>query len=78
MSQLVANESSWNPNAQNPNSTASGYGQFLNSTQADYEKKTGLSYDDPVNQLVMMTQYVDDRYGGVQQALNFWNKNNHY
>jgi hypothetical protein len=78
LTELVRRESSFNPNAKNPKSTAYGYAQFLNSTRANYEKKTGLSYNDPVNQLVMMMQYVKDRYGTPQAALNFWDKNKWY
>jgi hypothetical protein len=78
MSQIVQRESSFNPNAKNPTSTAYGYGQFLASTRAQYEKKTGLSYSDPVNQLIMMSQYIKDRYGTPQNALNFWLKNKWY
>lgn len=78
LAQLVANESSWNPKAKNPRSSAHGYAQFLSSTRKAYEKKTGLSYDDPVNQLVMMYHYIKDRYGSAQKALQFWNKNKWY
>jgi hypothetical protein len=63
LTELVRRESSFNPNAKNPKSTAYGYAQFLNSTRSNYEKKTGLSYNDPVNQLIMMMHYVKDRYG---------------
>lgn len=78
MTELVGRESSWNPSAKNPKSTAHGYGQFLNSTRANYEKKTGLSYSNPVHQLVMMAQYVKDRYGTPEKALAFWDKNKWY
>jgi hypothetical protein len=78
LSEIVKKESSFNPNAKNPKSTAYGYGQFLSSTRSNYEKKTGLSYSDPVNQLIMMAQYVKDRYGNPQNALAFWNKNRWY
>lgn len=78
LSEIVKRESSYNPNAKNPKSTAYGYGQFLSSTRANYEKKTGLSYSDPVNQLIMMAAYVKDRYGSPQNALAFWNKNHWY
>lgn len=78
LTEIVKRESSFNPKAQNPNSTAYGYGQFLNSTRANYEKKLGLSYDNPVNQLVMMMHYVKDRYKTPEAALNFWNKNKWY
>jgi hypothetical protein len=78
LSEIVKRESSFNPNAKNPKSTAYGYGQFLSSTRANYEKKTGLNYSDPVNQLIMMAQYVKDRYGTPANALAFWNKNKWY
>lgn len=78
MAQLIANESSWNPNAKNPNSTAHGYGQFLKSTRANYEKKYGIKYTTPVNQLILTMYYVRDRYGTPQKAMQFWNKNKWY
>jgi hypothetical protein len=78
LSEIVKKESSFNPNAKNPKSTAYGYGQFLSSTRANYEKKTGLNYSDPVNQLIMMAAYVRDRYGSPANALAFWNKNKWY
>jgi hypothetical protein len=78
LSEIVKRESSYNPSAKNPKSTAYGYGQFLSSTRSNYEKKTGLNYSDPVNQLIMMAQYVKDRYGTPANALAFWNKNKWY
>jgi hypothetical protein len=78
LSEIVRRESSYNPYAKNPNSSAYGYGQFLTSTRNNYEKKTGLDYNDPVNQLIMMYQYVKDRYGTPQNALAFWTKNHWY
>ena len=78
LTELVGRESSWNPSAKNPNSTAHGYGQFLNSTRSNYEKKTGLNYSNPVHQLVMMAQYVKDRYGTPEKALAFWDQNRWY
>jgi SLT domain-containing protein len=78
LSEIVKRESSFDPTAKNPKSSAYGYGQFLKSTRAEYEKKTGLNYDNPVHQLVMMGQYVKDRYKNPANALAFWNKNNYY
>jgi hypothetical protein len=75
---LVQHESGFNPNAKNPTSTAYGYGQFLTATRRQYEKETGLSYNDPVGQLVMMDQYVKDRYGSAANAVKFWQKNHWY
>lgn len=78
IAQLVANESTWKPTAKNPKSTAHGYAQFLKGTREQYEKKTGLSYDDPTSQLIMMIEYIKDRYGTAHKALEFWNKNKWY
>jgi hypothetical protein len=78
MTELIGRESSWNHKADNPTSTAYGYGQFLDSTESNYEKKMGLNYDNPVHQLIMMTQYVKDRYGTPEKALAFWDKNKWY
>jgi Transglycosylase SLT domain len=78
LTELIRRESSFNPRAKNPKSTAYGYGQFLKSTRAAYEKKTGLDYDNPVHQIVMMAQYVKDRYGTPEKALAWWNTHKWY
>jgi Peptidase family M23 len=78
MAELVGRESSWNPSAKNKSSSAHGYGQFINATRAQYEKKMGLNYSNPVHQLIMMAQYVKDRYGSPEKALAFWDKNQYY
>lgn len=78
MSQLIANESSWNPTAKNPNSTAHGYAQFLNQTRQDYEARYGIPYTTPVNQLILGIRYIQDRYGNAQNAVDFWNENHWY
>lgn len=78
LADIVKRESGFNPTAQNPKSTAYGYAQFLKSTRAAYEKKTGLNYSNPVHQLAMMYQYVKDRYGSPDAAIAFWNKNHWY
>lgn len=78
LTELVGRESSWNPTIKNPKSTAHGYAQFLDKTEAAYTKKMGLNYGNPVHQLVMMAQYVKDRYGTPEKALAFWDKNHYY
>lgn len=75
---IASHESSFNPNAQNPKSTAHGYGQFLNSTRREYEKRLGLDYDNPVDQIQMMYQYTVDRYGSPAKAMAFWKAHNWY
>jgi hypothetical protein len=76
LSELVRLESGYKYYAKNPDSSAYGYGQFLTGTRNEYEKKTGLDYSDPVNQLIMMAQYVKDRYGTPANALKFWHSHN--
>lgn len=64
---LINAESGWNPNAQNPTSTAYGLGQFLNSTWRSFGPKTS----DPGKQLEYMARYIRDRYGDPVKALAF-------
>jgi hypothetical protein len=57
---LWGKESGWNPNAQNPTSTAYGIPQFLNSTWAG----TGIAKtSDPYRQIDAGLVYIDSRYG---------------
>jgi len=78
LAELIGRESSWNSGAANPKSTARGYGQFLKATRAQYEKKMGMSYSNPINQIAMVRQYAIDRYGSVEKALKHWDKKNWY
>jgi len=65
----------WDPEAKNPNSTAYGLGQFLNSTWKTVGcKKT----DDPYIQIDCMMKYIEQRHSNPQQALQFHKKNNWY
>lgn len=76
---IIQHESSDNPNAQNKTSTAHGYAQFLNSTQAEYDKKMGLNYNSSgANQLAEAYQYMVDRYGSPQAAQKFWSEHHWY
>lgn len=64
---LVDAESGFNPNAQNPDSSAYGLFQFLDSTWAQYGKKTS----DPSLQIKYGLQYIADRYGDPLHAWAF-------
>ncbi|ATW58629.1 tapemeasure protein [Corynebacterium phage PotatoChip] len=72
---IVQKESSWNPNAQNPGSTAYGLFQFLDSTWAE----TGIGKtSDPKLQGEAGARYIKSRYGDPVSAKNFWQANNWY
>jgi hypothetical protein len=75
---LVEHESTFNPGAHNPHSSAYGYGQFIKANQDYYSKKMHLNYNDPVDQLLMMEQYVQDRYGGANNAMKYWQSHGNY
>lgn len=67
MSPLIAlwnRESSWNPIAQNPTSTAYGIAQFLDSTWGPYGSKTSDGY----KQVFYGLEYIRDRYGSPSAA----------
>ena len=70
-------ESHINPNANNPQSTAKGIGQLLDSTY----KNIGLKHSaDPIAQVVAAIAYVSRHYGsdGACAAKAFWLKNSYY
>lgn len=72
---LLTRESGWNPNAQNPTSTAYGLFQFLNGTWGSVgAKKTS----DPRAQLEAGLKYIKQRYGDVKGARSFWERNHWY
>lgn len=64
---IVSKESSWNPTAQNPSSTAYGLFQFLDGTWKGYGKKTS----DPQLQAQYGLKYIADRYGSPTAAEAF-------
>lgn len=72
---LLTKESSWNPNAQNPVSTAYGLFQFLNST---WSTVGGKKTSDPRLQLEYGLKYIKQRYGDVRGARRFWERNRWY
>ena len=72
---IVQKESGWDPNAQNPTSTAYGLFQFLDSTWAE----TGIGKtSDPKRQGEAGARYIKSRYGDPLAAQQFWQANNWY
>jgi soluble lytic murein transglycosylase-like protein len=68
-------ESSWNPNADNPTSTAYGIPQFLDSTWAG----TGYAKtSDPYTQIDAGLVYIAKSYGTPCGAWSFWQAHNWY
>jgi membrane-bound lytic murein transglycosylase MltF len=68
-------ESGWNPNAQNPTSTAYGIPQFLDATWAS----TGIAKtSDPYKQIDAGLIYIGNRYGSSCAAWSFHQANNWY
>jgi len=75
LNQLWQRESGWNPNAQNPTSTAYGIAQFLNSTWAS----TGIAKtSDPYRQIDAGLIYIKNRYGSPCAAWAFWQAHKWY
>lgn len=72
---LVTRESGWNPNAQNPTSTAYGLFQFLNGT---WGSVGATKTSDPLRQIQAGLKYIQQRYGDVRGARRFWERNNWY
>jgi len=69
---MVQKESSWNPNAVNVSSGACGLAQALPCS------KIPGQWNDPVNALNWMNNYVNGRYGGWAGAHSFWLENRWY
>jgi len=68
-------ESSGNPNAQNPTSSAYGLYGFLNST---WVSVGCIKTSDPVEQERCALLYIEQRYGSIAEAYNFHLRNNYY
>jgi TP901 family phage tail tape measure protein len=73
--QIVMHESGFNNTAQNPNSTAYGMFQFLDSTWGNYG---GHKTSDPWLQAKYGMNYIRDRYNDPNGAWNFWQSHNWY
>ena len=75
MKWIIQKESSGNPRAKNPKSTAYGLMQFLDGTWKSY----GVGdRNDPVDQVVSGINYIKKRYGTPEKAYAFWQKNHWY
>lgn len=72
---LIQKESSWNPKAQNPTSTAYGLFQFLDSTWASVG---ATKTSDPAGQAQAGLKYIANRYGTPSKAWAFHKANNWY
>jgi phage-related protein len=68
---LVQKESSWNPNAANPTSSARGLFQKMTSIHGPIEPT-------PAGQAEWGLNYIRGRYGTPVSALDFHNRNNYY
>ena len=81
LERLVSKESSWNPGAANPTSSARGLFQFLKSTWQGYiTNRGGPPYwnQDIGVQAKGGLSYIKERYGDPTKALAFHNRNNWY
>ena len=75
-SYIINRESSWNPRATNPSSGAYGLAQALpGSKMASHGADWQSNYQ---TQLKWFIDYCNGRYGGIQQAYNFWVQNHWY
>lgn len=75
--ELVARESSFNPSAKNPKSSAAGLFQFLDGTRKNYGGNS-VDWSDPYQQSLKGLQYIKDRYGNPVKALEHWDKKKWY
>lgn len=75
LSWIIQKESSWNPNAQNPKSTAYGLFQFLDMTRKNYNCPKTADVD---VQTRCGIRYIQARYKTPIEAKIFWKKNKWY
>lgn len=73
--ELIDRESDWDNDAQNPNSTAFGLGQFLDSTWDDVGC---VKTSDAKTQIDCTIAYVEQRHKTPEKAIIFHDKNNWY
>lgn len=72
---LIQKESSWDHEAKNPKSSATGLGQFLDSTWKSVGCEKTL---EPKIQIDCAIKYIEKIYETPEKALVFHNKNNYY
>ena len=73
---IINRESGWNPRATNPSSGSYGLPQALPAAKmASHGADWQTNYQ---TQLKWFIDYCKDRYGGIQQAYNFWLQNHWY
>ena len=78
LDRLIQKESSWNPKAQNPTSTAWGLFQFLNMHWGPGKYLPKGRSSSTSEQIQGGLRYIKDRYGSPSQALAFHQRNNWY
>ena len=76
VTEIIGRESTWNTSAKNGKHT--GYGQFTPENVKAYEKKLGIKYDTPENQIRFVIAYIKDRYGDPVKALQHHDRKNWY
>lgn len=72
---IINKESTWNPTAQNPTSTAYGLFQFLDTT---WPTVGATKTDNPKLQAEAGAAYIKQRYGDPLGAKRFWEANGWY
>jgi tape measure domain-containing protein len=76
---IVGHESSGDPHAKNPNSTAAGLFQIIDSTwAASRDKALPDDIFNPVINAIGGIRYIKGRYGDPWEAVDFWKAHNHY
>ena len=74
---IMQHESGGNPRAQNPHSTAYGAFQMLKATRKQYMGADWQS-SDLAKQYAGASKYVNQRYGGWDNAKSFWQRHHWY
>lgn len=73
---IIERESNWDPQATNP--TSGAYGLAQNIDPSRYSSHGDDWATNPHTQLEWMYDYMAERYGSIQGALDFWNQNHWY